>query len=225
VLWAIWLPLYFTKTISWQPCWRCSLQSPSHPISLSNLRAIYFTVSMARASPTAILKTRAEAAEARVLELQGTTTCTRVERYMLMLIMPAQLEQAQNDSATAKASAQDALASVEDMRDQINTLTSSNRSAATTTTGPPHSTLPRGHLIELDIPPGVDANVHDGSIPKPAGSGRKGYNLMDKMGLSRQHKQFYNRIRVLPLSPLPHNLVLLTSATAHYLSECDPSPA
>ena len=148
-----------------------------------------------------------------------------------MLITPAQLEQAQNDSATAKASAQDALASVEDMRDQINTLTSSNRGAAATATGPPHSTLPRGRLVELDIPPGVDANVLDGSIPKPAGSGRKGYNLMDKMGLSRQHKQFYNRIRVLHFSPpshttlsdsLPQQLIISQNVTRAQLDKHAP---
>jgi hypothetical protein len=160
---------------------------------------------MARPTPTGILKTRAEAAEARVLELQGVATCTHVERYILMLTIPAQLEQAHHESATAKASAQDALASVEDMRDQINTLVSSNRGAAdgrtgTATTDPPHSTTSsHGHLVELDTPAGLDANVPDGSIHKPTGSGRKGYNLMDKMGLSRQHKQFYNRMRVRPL--------------------------
>ena len=86
------------------------------------------------------------------------------------------------------------------MRARVNTLTLSSSGAAYD-----NSPIPsRGRLVELECPSDVNARVPDGSVLKPTGSGRKGYNLMDKMGLSRHHKEFYNRIRVWLVSSLTY---------------------
>ncbi len=111
----------------------------------------------------------------------------------------AQLEQAQSDSASATVSAAEALASVEEMRARVDALNSSGGGpAGNGGSGISNSSAARRHgrFVQLDFPAGVDAHTPDGSITQPPGSGRKGYNLMNEMGLSKDHKAFYNRIQV-----------------------------
>lgn len=83
-----------------------------------------------RLAPTSVLKDRAETAEQRVLELQGTITLF-IEMYAnLCGLTAAQLEQAQSDSAAANTSAAQALALVEEMRAQVHALNLSSSGSA-----------------------------------------------------------------------------------------------
>src|SRR5271154_2836339 len=105
------------------------------------------------------------------------------------------------------------------MHAQVNTLTTNMSNGGTAHDG--NDTVScHGRLVELEFPSGVDVQIPDGSILKPSGSGRKGYNLMDNMGLSRHHKQFYNQIKVwLVVCSLPAQFLLTCYfGVAHHFS-------
>lgn len=109
----------------------------------------------------------------------------------------AQLEQAQSDSASATASAAEALASVEEMHAHIDALNLSSGGPAGNGRGRiSNGSAARQHrcFVQLDFLAGVNVHTPDSSITQPPGSGCKGYNLMNEMGLSKDHKPFYNHI-------------------------------